>query len=131
MAQSTLILSASPLAAGWGWEEMLSRGFRASSPVPAVVRLLCVLCRVRIHLQGWSGKIKLPDCVPRAALCPAQEQEGFSSLLSSRGCADNSHLALFIGMGQGEGAEMHMVRQHPCTGQFMVLAPMGSNSRRL
>lgn len=88
-------------ASAHGWKEMFSRGFRVSSPVSAMVRPLGVICGVRILLQTWPGRIKCPGCMPRVALCPAQEQEGFNSLLSGGSCAGNSCLALFIGDGTG------------------------------
>lgn len=70
-----------------GWEEMLSRGFGGFLSLSAIARPLCVPCRVRMLLQAWSGRIQLCHCLPGAAPCAPEEQEGFTSLPSCRGCA--------------------------------------------
>lgn len=79
VARSTLIVSASTRAARVG-KEYFTGGLRVPLyPVFAMVRQLHARHSLRILLQAWSGKTKLPDCMPRVALCHAEEQEGFGS----------------------------------------------------
>lgn len=63
----------------------------------AMARPLSAPCRVRILLQACSGRIQLCDCLPGAASCSPEEQQGFSSLPSSRGCARHPCPANFWG----------------------------------